>query len=341
MMSIADFIPVPSASRSTAAVARYRQRQACRGVRLWVATVALALVGPCQAGGQGHRAEGEGVGQEPMCRAQEFQGQVEPMAWPRQQGVLKLDAPCWIAPAQLRQQLAKAQDAPVLLVDVRTHGWRADALEGAIALPLRDLPHQAFLAQGEAVLVGSGLDMAELNQACLDLRRKGWRVKALRGGAPAWLEHRSGLAQAITAQQWIMALGQGMDWQLVLGAALPDEQAEHLPLAPALVLDAKASASAQAAAGQLLRLQQRLQRRASQQAVQAAVVFLAQDDTAAVLQALHAAQQQTLSPKAIAAAAVPIYVVQGGWAAYQAEVLQNQAIHASAQHGLARTCGGL
>lgn len=338
MMSIADFMPGSGASPSCS---RGGLGLCLKGVRLLVATVALALVGPCQAGGQDHRAEGEGMGQEPMCRAQEFQGQAEIMAWPRQQGVLKLDAPCWIAPAQLRQQLAKAQDAPVLLVDVRTHGWRADALEGAIALLLRDLPHQAFLAQGEAVLVGSGLDVAELNQACLDLRRKGWRVKALRGGAPAWLEHRSGLAQAITAQQWIMALGQGMDWHLALGAALPDEQAERLPLEPALVLDAKASASAQAVAGQLLRLQQRLQRRASRQATQVAVVFLAQGDASAVLQALHAAQRQAPSPKAIAAATVPIYVVQGGWDAYRAEVLQNHAIHATAQHALARACGAL
>ncbi|MDO4724018.1 MAG: hypothetical protein Q4A97_04560 [Comamonadaceae bacterium] len=263
------------------------------------------------------------------------------MAWPRQQGVLKLDGPCWITPAQLRQQLTKAQAAPVRLVDVRRHGWRADALEGAIALPLRDLPHQAFLAQGEAVLVGSGLDVAELNQACMDLRRKGWQITALRGGAPAWLEQRRGLAQAITAQQWIMGLGQGIDWQLVLGAAPPDGQAERLPLAPALVLDARASASAQAVAGQLLRLQQRLQRRASKQATQAAVVFLAPGDASAVLQALHAAQRQAPSPKGHAAASVPIYVVQGGWAAYRAAVLQNHAIHATAQHALARACGGL
>lgn len=298
------------------------------GACLLAVIAAWGLPSVCKADSQNAQAG------EPICHAQEFQGMDEPVAWPKQQGVLRLDASCWVSPAQLRQRLAR--DEPVLQVDVRRHGWRTDALEGAIPLALQDLPHQTFLAQGEVVLIGSGLDVAELNQTCSDLRRQGWRISALQGGASAWLEHQHGLAQAITAQHWIMALGQGIDWRLVLDAGLSDEERNRLPSPPELLVNAKAT-TAQAVARRLLDFQQDLQRKATQETTHTAVVFLARGDVTAVLRALHEEQTSSRPPVSV----VPIYVVQGGWDAYQAEVLQNHAIHATAQHGLARACGAL
>jgi len=274
---------------------------------------------------------------EQTCRAEDLRAEASSMVWPKHQGVLTLDGTCWITPAQLHQRLA--QGVPPHLIDVRPHGLRADIVAAAIALPLRDLPLHAFLAQDELVLVGSGLDVAELDHACTGLRQQGFaRLTVLQGGAAAWLAHRRGLAQSITPAQWIIGLGQGIAWHLVLGAPLPPQQRAHLPLPPALML--KAGASAQTIATQLLRTQQRLQRRPAEKRTQAAVVFLALDETTAVVNALHALQRLPARPEGHAAApAVPIYVVQGGWNAYQATVLQNHAIHTSARHGLVRACG--
>jgi rhodanese-related sulfurtransferase len=266
-------------------------------------------------------------------------------AWPTAQGALKRNTTCWITPADLQKRLEQpsaAGSAPPYLIDVRRHGFRNEPIPNALHMRLRELQDNAFLSREPLVLIGTGLDVAELQATCEHLRPLGFdRLKILQGGANAWLAHRRALAQAITPAQWVSTFNQGIHWHLVLEAPLPQTQQERLPLAPSLTLQTtRARDSAQATAGALLQQQQRIQE-TSDPATQTAVAFMATQDAAAgVLHALHQLQRQSQDGHHTQTE-VPIYVIEGGWSGYQSFIEQNHAIHVTARHQLARACGAL
>lgn len=260
-----------------------------------------------------------------------------PVTWPRQVPPLALTPSCWMSPAEWRQRLV-SPGAAAMLVDVRpAQHRRATPIAHALQMDLPQLQGKRFLMQEEVILLGTGLDHADLDSACRQLRSQGFgRVKALLGGAAVALHPTaSARLQDLSASDWIASLGQGIEWTVLsLSKALDaapavqspvDEQQTHRLVAThdlAIQLNAMASGKA----------------RGDQPGGPAsrALVVIADASTEPELRARLAAQRASLGERPDA---VPVYWLLGGWQAYQAQVASMQAIGTTAGHRLQAACG--
>lgn len=261
-----------------------------------------------------------------------------PVTWPRQAPPLALTSSCWMSPAEWRQRLVTPGAQAAMLVDVRpAQHRRALPVTQAMQMDLPQLQGKRFLMQEEVILLGTGLDHADLDAACRQLRSQGFgRVKALLGGAVVAL-HPTALAklQDLSASDWIASLGQGIEWTVlslskaldaspVVQSPVDEQQTHRLDVTHDLAAQLNSIASRKA--------------RGDQPGVSAsrALVVIADASTEPELRARLATQQASLGHRPDA---VPVYWLLGGWQAYQAQVASMQAIGTTAGHRLQAACG--
>src|SRR5256885_14946064 len=96
-----------------------------------------------------------------------------PVTWPRQVPPLALTPSCWMSPAEWRQRLVSPGAQAAMLVDVRpAQHRRATPIAQALQMDLPQLQGKRFLMQEEVILLGTGLDHADLDAACRQLRSR-------------------------------------------------------------------------------------------------------------------------------------------------------------------------
>ncbi len=317
---------------------------------------------------------------EQSCQAQDYAQAAAAQAsyWPKQMPAQTLDSACWLSAEQLTSALSGP--AKPTLLDVRPRSvQRMAPVAGALQIELADIASKRFLQQQSIVLIGSGLDYADINQACQQLRQQGFAsVQALLGGASAW--QAAGLKastqastnasagasadaaqlQTIDAAGWIASLSQGVQWTVLsINAALQQASTEQLPVPSNQIVAIRAEGkelSRKLAVSVQRAYQNAALKPPNASAAQALIVVVdgAASDSLrapiahAIAQAQTQANAQTLprvskAPAPATAAspshALPVYWLQGGWQGYLQQVAQNAAIQQTASHRLQVPCG--
>ncbi len=292
------------------------------------------------------------------CSAAQYAAQTADgpaLRWPVQAAPLALDQACWIGATDAAATQPNTQ--PPTLVDVRPRSLqRAAPIARALQLELSDIASKRFLQQTPVLLVGTGLDNADVDQACRQLRQQGFaQLQAVRGGVRSWQAAQVGAAasgpllQPLDAQTWIAALGQGMQWTVISASeAMQRAPQPQWPVPPeqlvAIRVDGK-ERDAKLVVAIARAYQDRLQRASHAGYAQALVVIT----DGVVSDALRAqvekalAQTADLSGAASSASAsitaLPAYWLDGGWPAYAQQVAQTAAIQQTANHRLQAPCG--
>jgi hypothetical protein len=243
-----------------------------------------------------------------------------------------------MSPAEWRRRLAAPGAQAAMRVDVRpVQHRRASPVTQALQRDVQDLPGTRCRMQEDVILLGTGLDHADLDAACRQLRSQGFGdVKALLGGAATALHPMApaGL-QDLSASDWIASLGQGLEWTVLsLSKAMDASPAVQRPV------DEPQTHRLDAAHDLAIQLNALASRkvRGDQPGVSAsrALVVIADASTGPELRARLARQQASSGDRPDA---VPVYWLLGGWQAYQAQVASMQAVAATAAHRLQAACG--
>ncbi|THT97696.1 hypothetical protein E9531_15475 [Lampropedia puyangensis] len=289
------------------------------------------------------------------CQASDYLPQdTKAMVWPKAQPAQPVQpnriAGCSVEAMDIKQALEQSS-GNMTLVDVRPFAAKRDYVPHALEVSLRDLPQRSFLKGQNVVLLGTGLDDPTLLAVCEDLQRQGFsQVQSVRGGAPAFLE-AAGLVstayvRSITPAQWVQSLMQGQQWHLAISATQAKEHANELPMPAALQWSAKQSQSLGSLATVLRQQQAKLTSANTTTALSSPLIVLADGLTSQALeQQLQSAAVKAGSKASIsgiqATHSTPIYVLEGGWPAYEAFVQQNHEIQVTAAQSLQRACGAL
>jgi len=320
--------------------------QRCARLRrmMMAAAACAAAMGCC------HAVLAQAAGAALACRADSYAAHAadaQAPSWPRQAPAQALDAACWVTPAQLARSESAA--APPVLIDVRPRVARQSApIANALEVELSELPHKRFLRQEPLVLVGTGLDYADLAAACRRLQAQGFAsVRALRGGAAAWREASasgSPRLRPISASEWMASLGQGIRWTVLpLGDAVLRAPADRIPVPGGQVVAIPGAGAHGMAAQDADRLASAVVRayRGALTARQASPVPEAAIVVAgpAIDGTLRLRIEQAIAAMDAASTGVPIYWLQGGWQAYEHQAAQAAAIQQTAGHGLQAPCG--
>ncbi|MEJ5027656.1 hypothetical protein [Comamonas sp. JNW] len=251
---------------------------------------------------------------------------------------------------------------PPTLVDVRPRSLqRAAPIARALQLELSDMASKRFLQQTSVVLLGTGLDNAEVDQACRQLRQQGFaQLQAVRGGVRAWQAAKAATAgsqpllQPLDAQTWIAALGQGMQWTVISASeAMQRAPQAQWPVPPEQLVAVRAEGKerdAKLVAAIARAYQDRLKRVRHAGYAQGLVVIT----DGVVSDSLRAQVENTLAPStdaskagrsasetSAAMATLPAYWLDGGWQSYTQQVAQTAAIQQTANHRLQAPCGRL
>lgn len=294
------------------------------------------------------------------CSAAQYAAQTAEtpaLAWPVQAAPLALDQACWTHAAKLGESLQTAH--PPTLVDVRPRSLqRAAPIAHALQLELSDIASKRFLQQTPVVLVGTGLDNADVNQACQQLRQQGFaKLQAVRGGIRSWQAAQAAPAssqpvlQPLDAQAWIAALGQGMQWTVVSASeAMQRAPQAQWPVPAAQLVAVQVDGKerdAKLVAAITHAYRDRLKRNGNGNAGYAQALMVITDGV--VSDTLRAQVEKALgstadlsgaaSSASSAMAALPAYWLEGGWQAYAQQVAQIAAIQQTANHRLQVPCG--
>lgn len=297
------------------------------------------------------------------CSAAQYAAQTTEtpaLAWPVQTAPLALDQACWVNAAEAAASMQSAQ--PPTLVDVRPRSLqRAAPIARALQLELSDMASKRFLQQTSVVLLGTGLDNAEVDQACRQLRQQGFaQLQAVRGGVRAWQAAKAATAgsqpllQPLDAQTWIAALGQGMQWTVISASeAMQRAPQAQWPVPPEQLVAVRAEGKerdAKLVAAIARAYQDRLKRVRHAGYAQGLVVIT----DGVVSDSLRAQVENTLAPStdaskagrsasetSAAMATLPAYWLDGGWQSYTQQVAQTAAIQQTANHRLQAPCGRL
>ncbi|WP_133855231.1 rhodanese-like domain-containing protein [Comamonas sp. JUb58] len=297
------------------------------------------------------------------CSAAQYAAQTTEtpaLAWPVQAAPLALDQACWISAAEAAATHSNAQSPT--LVDVRPRSLqRAAPIARALQLELSDIASKRFLQQTPVVLVGTGLDNADVDQACRQLRQQGFaQLQAVRGGVRAWQAAQVGAAssgpllQPLDAQTWIAALGQGMQWTVIAASeAMQRAPQAQWPVPPEQLVAVQVEGKerdAKLVAAIARAYQDRLKRASHAGYAQALVVITdgvvsdalrVQVEAALVPTADASKPGRSASATSTAMATLPAYWLGGGWQAYAQQVAQTAAIQQTANHRLQAPCGRL
>lgn len=240
-------------------------------------------------------------------------GRVQPVQYGRD------EVSCWIEAHEIHEGNWVAVDVRDVILAARS------PLPGAAALPLFAIADRSYLKDQPLLLVGSGVDLRALTQACLELRRQGFaQVRVLLGGVRNW-RRTQGVDLLTPREAWLgSADGQ---WRIA-AVGLSPAQVTGLPLEPLLQLpghtDGRTLGQALADLDQRSpsqRPSQWLVVAADMQAQQALLVQWRQDGRY---------EQQAKRPLAW---------LEGGWEAYRAYLDQQQHSAAHAGRPLPRLCG--
>lgn len=272
------------------------------------------------------------------------------VSWPKQAPVQALDMACWVNPAQLAES---ASSKPIIL-DVRPRAARQSSpIAGALQMELSEVANKRFLQQEPLVLVGTGVDYMDLTAACQQLKRQGFaKVRVMQGGYAAWRagasEQHRWQFQPISARDWIGSLSQGLNWiVLAIGSAVLKAPADRIPVPMQQLVDVVPGKAAQRApagdaasdaeqlASALARIYQETFSTQSNPALPIAAIVVA-DDAMSDTQRLHIEQSLAKVGSAVGTA---IYWLQGGWHAYEQQVVETAAIQRTAHHKLQAPCG--
>lgn len=151
--------------------------------------------------------------------------------WPQNHVKQPLDHKYWLSIKALSQP--QWQDA--VWVDIRTGAVQQETGLKMLAVPLSRLSSADFLADKTVILVGTGFDELQINQTIKNLRKKGFNhVYALRGGFFVWEKiqnHNKPNLQEISALEFLSG-GQSIQWQ-VISIGLNSSQLNTLPEQPA------------------------------------------------------------------------------------------------------------
>ncbi|MCX8753941.1 rhodanese-like domain-containing protein [Snodgrassella sp. B3837] len=151
--------------------------------------------------------------------------------WPQNHVKQPLDHKYWLSIKVLSQP--QWQDA--VWVDIRTGAVQKETGLKMLAVPLSRLSSADFLADKTVILVGTGFDELQINQTIKNLRKKGFNhVYALRGGFFVWEKvqnHNKPNLQEISALEFLSG-GQSIQWQ-VISIGLHSLQLNTLPELPA------------------------------------------------------------------------------------------------------------
>lgn len=151
--------------------------------------------------------------------------------WPQNHVKQPLDHKYWLSIKALSQP--QWQDA--VWVDIRTVAVQQETGLKMLAVPLSRLSSADFLADKTVILVGTGFDELQINQTIKNLRKKGFNhVYALSGGFFVWEKvqnHNKPNLQEISALEFLSG-GQSIQWQ-VISIGLNSSQLNTLPELPA------------------------------------------------------------------------------------------------------------
>lgn len=280
-----------------------------------------AALAALQAGAQPERQA-----QSCLADANAAQAAEDAVPWPQQVPPTALTPGCWLEPAQWRQAGGGG-----MLVDVRPLPQRRSApIAQALQMDVRELAGKRFLQQEQVLLLGTGLDHADLDAACRQLRGQGFvEVRALMGGAAA-LQPQGPVVQDLMPRDWIAGLAQGAQWTVLsLSEALKTSPAEQHPVPN----------------GQLRQVTTPQGLRRALDGIATGSVAGGRPHALVVVadapaeRALHAQLASEMASRRGWPQDLPIYWLQGGWQAYQAQVVDMQAIGRTAGHRLQAACG--
>lgn len=294
------------------------------------------------------------------CSAAQYAAQTTEtpaLAWPVQTAPLALDQACWVNAAEAAAAVQSAQ--PPTLVDVRPRSLqRAAPIARALQLELSDMASKRFLQQTPVVLIGTGLDAAQVDQACQQLRQQGFaQLQAVRGGNRSWQAAQAGAAgsqpllQPLDAQTWIAALGQGMQWTVISASeAMQHAPQAQWPVPPEQLVAVQVEGKerdAKLVAAITRAYRDRLKRASKAGDAQALMVITDGVVSDALRAQVEKAMAPTADPSGAASStsasitALPAYWLDGGWQSYTQQVAQTAAIQQTANHRLQAPCGRL
>lgn len=294
------------------------------------------------------------------CSAAQYAAQTTEtpaLAWPLQTAPLALDQACWVNAADAAASVQSAQ--PPTLVDVRPRSLqRAAPIARALQLELSDMASKRFLQQTPVVLIGTGLDAAQVDQACQQLRQQGFaQLQAVRGGNRSWQAAQAGAAgsqpllQPLDAQTWIAALGQGVQWTVVSASeAMQRAPQAQWPVPPEQLVAVQVEGKerdAKLVAAITRAYRDRLKRASKAGDAQALMVITDGVVSDALRAQVEKALAQTADLSGAASStsasitALPAYWLDGGWQSYTQQVAQTAAIQQTANHRLQAPCGRL
>lgn len=168
--------------------------------------------------------------QEVTCPVTPFQQDREAhFEWPQLRHKVALHSDCW-------SSFDAISSKDIVLIDVRaTKELEQHPLQDMRRIPLHTIDRDIGLKGKTILLVGTGFDQAQLDQACLQLRKQGINVTALTGGVRAllgtsWAEFSEMDESQITAEEFYSG-SMTTSWKLI-PFGLNDEQIEHLPDQP-------------------------------------------------------------------------------------------------------------
>ncbi len=273
------------------------------------------------------------------CRASSYatkDARDEVVRWPRQAPALPLESSCWVGADALGAWQA---------IDVRLPVARhvAPVLQ-ALPMDLDAVAGKRFLQQESILLLGNGLDYADLSKACRDLQAQGFAaIRALVGGAPAWAAHLQATTGArlktLTPGAWVASLGQGIDWTIWSFDPAFQQAPQQWPVAPQQVLTVDAMPATEAQWRTSLAALARSMAASSAQSpgVPRALLVIPAPGWEAREIAEFGHTLDTLAlPRSIP---TPVYWLDQGWSAYQRQVTQTQSIQHTASHRLQPPCG--
>lgn len=178
----------------------------------------------------------------------ESQNQPQTTQWPALTPVRysAAEASCWMDLAQAQQLRQPADLSTPMWLDVRPQAHvRSQVLQGSVVMALHDVADKPYLRDQSLVLVGTGVDLPALTQACLQLRKNGFsQVKVLLGGERTWQRMplpqsqsqpaTAALAAQVSPQELWLGSAAGL-WRIAAVGLSPQAIAQ-LPMAPELVV---------------------------------------------------------------------------------------------------------
>lgn len=299
------------------------------------------------------------------CQAKNYAAygvQAQAPYWPAPVAALVLDGACWISAEQLASSM-EGGSKPTL-IDVRPRSvQKAAPLAHALQLELAEVASKRFLQQEPVVLVGTGLDYANLSDACQQLKKQGFaKVQAVRGGARSWAAAANGsnaasqgnsassagnaMLQPLEANEWIASLGQGLQWTVISAStAMQKASKDHIPVSAGQLVSVQVDGNggkehdAKLVAAVTRAYLDKVKRYKNTAQAQALIVITDEAVSDTVRLQVEQALAKAVTSQGNAITTLPAYWLQGGWQGYEQQVAQTAAIQQTASHRLQVPCG--